>query len=220
VKPEERLSSGAIPIAYEIKTCFGAKGCPNSLNRSFDLIPALEEVVKNSQLDEFIKNKLKNQPLRPHHRLKVSVSDCPNGCSQLYIADFGLHGFVKVKWDSKLCNFCEECVHVCEEEALKRVDQKIRIDRKKCVGCGACIKACPNGVLKETFKGYKIYVGGKLGRHPRLASFLTYALPEEIPVYLEKLLSFYKEYNEKGERTGTIIEKLGWQKAKKLILTR
>jgi dissimilatory sulfite reductase (desulfoviridin) alpha/beta subunit len=217
MKQDMVMPYGISSVAYEIITCFGPKGCPNAINRPLELIKTLEDVLKNSQLDDFIKNKLKGQPLKPHHRFKVSISDCPNGCSQLYIADFGIHSFVKIKHDDSLCTLCDNCVISCEEGAIKKVDQKIVIDNKKCIGCGGCIKACPEGAIKETYRGYKIYVGGKLGRHPRLASFLTKASPEEVPVYLKNLIEFYQNHNEKGERVGAMIEKMGWQKVKKLL---
>jgi dissimilatory sulfite reductase (desulfoviridin) alpha/beta subunit len=42
------------------------------------------------------------------------------------------------------------------------------VDRSKWVMCGKCVKVCPSGAMEEAEKGWRIMVGGKLGRHPQL----------------------------------------------------
>ncbi len=201
---------------FEVSGCFGLNSCPNALTTSEELLKKLEKILKEEQITEFLKEKVKG-PLKAHHQFKVLLSECPNACSQIYIADFALHGVVKISVNPKACSFCRSCVEVCEEEAITISDFGPVVDEEKCVGCGSCLKVCPEEALQEDFRGYKIYIGGKLGRHPRLATFLTYASPEEVLTIFKKVISFYKKYNTQGERLGTLLERVGWEKAKEMV---
>lgn len=40
-----------------------------------------------------------------------------------------------------------DCVHVCEFDAIKVVNNLAKVDKSKCVGCGACAKKCPNHLI-------------------------------------------------------------------------
>lgn len=202
---------------YEVTGCFGLNSCPNALSASEELLKSLEKILEEEKITDFLKEKVKG-PLKAHHKFKVGLSECPNACSQIHITDFALHGVVRVEVNPKACSFCVSCLEVCEEGAIELTDYGAKIDEERCVGCGHCVKICPEGALAEGFRGYKVYLGGKLGRHPRLATFLTYAETEEVLKLFKKVLNFYKKYNEKGERLGTIIERLGWERAKKLLL--
>lgn len=202
---------------YKIKRCFGLNGCPNAITNSENLLKDLERILKEEKITEFLKEKVKGK-LKIHHKFKVGLSECPNACSQIYICDFALHGVVEPEVNVKKCSFCGSCVEVCEEEAITLTDYGPVIDEKKCVGCGACIRICPEQLLKEHFKGYKIYIGGKLGRHPRLATFLSYANENEVIEIFKKVLNFYKKHNVKGERLGAIIERIGFLDANSLFL--
>jgi dissimilatory sulfite reductase (desulfoviridin) alpha/beta subunit len=203
---------------YEVSGCFGLNACPNALTKSEKLLKDLEKILEKEKITEFLKNKVKGA-LKAHHRFKVGLSECPNACSQIYICDFALHGVVRPEVNVKKCSFCGSCVEVCEEEAITLTDFGPVIEEEKCVGCGACIKICPEQAITESFRGYKIYIGGKLGRHPRLATFLTYANEKEVKEIFKKVLKFYKTHNIKGERLGAIIERLGFDKVKKSVLS-
>jgi dissimilatory sulfite reductase (desulfoviridin) alpha/beta subunit len=58
--------------------------------------------------------------------------------------------------------------------------------------CGKCISACPSGVLCEDRKGWRIQVGGKLGRHPQLGKELegTHS-KEEVLAIAERCVDVY-----------------------------
>ncbi len=203
--------------AYEVSGCFGLNSCPNAITASEGLLKEFEKILEEEGISEFLRHRVKG-PLKAHHKFKVLLSECPNACSQIYIADFALHGVVRVDVDVKACSFCGSCVEVCEEKAINLTDFGPFIDEERCVGCGHCIRICPESALTEAFKGYKVYLGGKLGRHPRLATFLTYATEEEALVLFRKVVRFYKENNLKGERLGAILERVGWERAKELLL--
>lgn len=202
---------------YEVTGCFGLNSCPNAITLSENLLKRLEENLEAEKITDFLKEKVKG-PLKAHHKFKVGLSECPNACSQIHITDFALHGVIQPEFNPKACSFCGSCVEVCEEEAITLTENGPFINMEKCVGCSFCVKICPEKAIYEGFRGYKIYLGGKLGRHPRLATFLCYAKEEEIIPLFKKVLEFYKEYNQKGERLGVIIERLGWERVKYLLL--
>ncbi len=203
---------------YEVSGCFGLNSCPNALSSSEELLKSFEKILEEERITEFLKEKVKG-PLKAHHKFRVCLAECPNACSQIHITDFALHGVVRVEINPKACSLCGSCLEVCEEGVIELTEYGPKIDEERCVGCAHCVKICPEGALIEGFKGYKIYIGGKLGRHPRLASFLTFAQPQEVLRVFKKVLTFYKNNNKKGERLGAIIERIGWENTKKLLLS-
>lgn len=203
---------------YEVSGCFGLNSCPNALSSSKELLKSFEKILEEERITEFLKEKVKG-PLKAHHKFRVCLAECPNACSQIHITDFALHGVVRVEINPKACSLCGSCLEVCEEGVIELTEYGPKIDEERCVGCAHCVKICPEGALIEGFKGYKIYIGGKLGRHPRLASFLTFAQPQEVLRVFKKVLTFYKNNNKKGERLGAIIERIGWENTKKLLLS-
>lgn len=109
------------------------------------------------------------------------------------------------------------------ECALKSVGKTLSssIDREtgirelsadKCVECGKCLDVCPSGTLREDKKGWRILVGGKLGRHPQLGKELAGIYSEEeVLLLVERCLDIYFQYNEAGERFGVILNRIGYE---------
>ncbi|MGB9698239.1 MAG: 4Fe-4S binding protein [Thermodesulfobacteriota bacterium] len=194
---------------YQVETCFGPTGCPNQAIKDSDLAAKIENLLSQKNLKSFLKEKVSG-PLKLHHEFRVSISDCPNACSRPQIADIGLIGSCLPEISAESCTLCGACVHICREKALTFYDGKIALDLSRCLYCGQCIRVCPTGTLKESRNGYRIQVGGKLGRHPRLAEELPGIIsPTEVLKYVENILNFYKDYCRQGERLGEILEGLG-----------
>ena len=193
---------------YEIRICRG-QACPLAALGVEHLGEGLAQILDAAQLGEFYRSvSLKSQK---RYRFRVAVSACPNACTQVHIADFGLIAQVvpRLAGDCVACGVCEE---VCEEGAVTLQDRWPLFDVQRCLNCGLCIRACPKKVLEPEAQGFKILVGGKLGRHPRLARELkALATEEEVLKTLSTVLSFYKTHCQRGERLGSIIERLGWE---------
>lgn len=49
--------------------------------------------------------------------------------------------------DSDICNACENCIDMCNFNALKIVDDCCTVDLSFCFGCGLCITECPEEAL-------------------------------------------------------------------------
>lgn len=196
---------------YQVETCFSAAGCPNRAVAGQDLAGRIEEILARRNLREFLRDRVGGQ-LKMHHEFRVSASDCPNACSRPQIADVGLIGAVRPVVADPRCTQCKACIEACKEAAIAlcEEDDHPRIDETKCLACGQCIKACPTGALARGEEGYRIQIGGKLGRRPRLATELDgIHSPEHTLLLLEELLDHYFAHCRGGERFGEILERDG-----------
>jgi dissimilatory sulfite reductase (desulfoviridin) alpha/beta subunit len=68
------------------------------------------------------------------------------------------------------------------------------------------MQACPTGTIAEGHKGFRVQLGGKLGRHPQLAKELPGIYSEEqVLLIVKECLQFYKQTSKQGERLGQIL---------------
>lgn len=196
---------------YQVETCFGPGGCPNRAVEDSELVRDLEELLAKKNLMAFLK-KTVNGPLKLHHEFRVSLSDCPNACSRPQIADLGLIGATRPRVASDRCTGCGACAAICKEKAIKSPDAggEPIIDAEKCLSCGQCISVCPAGVLEADARGYRILVGGKLGRRPQLARELEgiYSKEDALRV-VDRCLDHYVTHCVSGERFGEILNLTG-----------
>lgn len=199
---------------YRLEHCFGSGGCPNRILDQNDFPQRIEEILKKRDLKSFLKSKV-NGPLKFHHEFGVSLADCPNACSRPQIADVGIIAAAVPVVGANDCTHCGLCADVCQEKAItvaEGMDAPV-IDATACVFCGQCVKACPNETLVRGKEGFRIMIGGKLGRRPRLATELKGIFaPSEALQLLERILDFYVSHNQQGERLGEILERVGVEK--------
>ncbi len=194
---------------YQVETCFGPGGCPNRAVVFEGFAGKIEEILSGRNLKAFLKTRV-DGPLKMHHEFRVSISDCPNACSRPQIADLGLIGACTPVIGNEECTRCEACVAACREGAITLTAEKPVIDTGACLSCGKCISVCPTGALAEARRGFRILIGGKLGRHPRLARELPggHGLEETFRI-VEFSLDYYQKHCVKGERFGEILERTG-----------
>lgn len=194
---------------FQIETCFGPTGCPNRAVTSDGLADELERLLAQKKLMAFLK-RVVDGPLKMHHEFRVSISDCPNACSRPQIVDIGLIGAVKPRVTDLQCTDCGQCVEACKESAIMLGEHGPEIAFEKCLLCGSCIRACPTGTISGEKSGYRILLGGKLGRHPRLGQDVGRIFPiRTISAVVELVVDFYKRNCIRGERLGTILEGQG-----------
>ena len=194
---------------YQVETCFGASGCLNRAVLDDDLSKKIEALLSKRNLKSYLKERVKG-PLKMHHQFRVSISDCPNACSRPQIVDLGVIGARSPKASDVACNQCGVCAEVCREGAISFQEEKPVVDFAKCLSCGQCLNVCPTGTLQEAARGYRILVGGKLGRHPRLASELPEIYGEEKTLKMvDRCLDYYQRHCLKGERLGEVLERTG-----------
>lgn len=196
---------------YQVDACFGPEGCPNRAIESEGLTASIESVLAAEDLRGFLKQTV-GGPLKFHHEFRVTLADCPNACSQPQIKDIGIIGAAVPQTSDELCSECGACEEVCREEAIT-VDADHGgpvFDRERCVYCGQCIKVCPTGTIACERQGYRILIGGKLGRHPRLARELPGIYDAETVIHLVKwCVRYYKNHSTGGTRFAALVENAG-----------
>jgi anaerobic sulfite reductase subunit C len=197
---------------YQIETCFGQSGCEHRIAADTELVSRLEALLSAQDLKSFLKDRVLG-PLKMHHEFRVTVADCPNGCSRPQISDLGIVAVQEPLVSDAACTGCRSCVNACAEDAITLADdaQRPSIDPAGCLMCGDCARACATGTIVGGREGYRLLLGGKLGRHPQLGRPLDSVLSAtEILPAVEQCMCLYKAHNQRGERFGEILNRIGF----------
>ncbi len=199
---------------YQVETCFASGGCPNRVHSGDGLLGKIETLLKEADLLSLLKERVKGD-LKFHHEFRVAIAECPNACSQPQIKGVGIIAAVLPRVTEEPCTGCGACVTACQENAIELAGEPeqpvIAFDR--CLMCGHCIKACPSHTLLEGSKGYRVQLGGRLGRHPRLAMEIPgIYTEEEVLAIVEKCIRFFKEKSLHGERFSHLLTEADFQK--------
>lgn len=189
---------------FTIKKCFN---CPNCLFELDLLEDEFEKVIGDLKINERLAARVNSSKPMHNQLFRLALAGCPNACSQPQIKDFSVVGQVIPK-TSESCNGCGACTKVCPEKAISIKNQKAAINRKLCLNCGQCIRFCQPEAMQVSKSGFQVLAGGKLGRHPRLASKLieltnTVGAVKSLQMCLVLLLN----EGQPGERFGDIIER-------------
>lgn len=194
---------------YQLDMCFGPAGCPNRIDTDSEALgKQIEALLLKADLLGDLKSKGIKE-LKFHHEFRVTLADCPNACSQPQIKDIGIIAALFPIAGKVQCTGCRACVTRCREKALSLDphDSEPELHPQRCVACGQCITACPTGFLAGGVKGYRIQVGGKLGRHPRLARELPgiYDARTVLDI-VAACLDMYKSKSIRSERFGELLK--------------
>ncbi len=192
---------------YDISTCFGGEGCPNSASSCAGLSGDIQDLMDKADILSFLKANVQGD-LKFHHEFRISLSDCPNACSRPQIVDIGIIGASLPLVGGEECTLCNACVEACPDEAVS-LDNSAQIpiiDNDLCLYCGKCIKACPTGTIEERKKGFCVMLGGRLGRHPRLAMEVPgIQTHDQVMDIVQNCLEFYKTHSKNGQRFSKIL---------------
>ncbi len=196
---------------YRLEVCSGGNSCHNRAHRRGEsgetgeddpadrLVREIRVLLEEADLGGFLRSQ-GSGPIRVHQLFRVSVSQCPNACSQPQIRDVGIIAATFPVFTEKGCVQCGACENACRENAVWVDADKASsvIDHERCVACGACISVCPTGRIGMGASGYRVMIGGKLGRHPRLAA----ELPEiyDVEAVLRLLFLCLEEYRQKSTK--------------------
>lgn len=142
--------------------------CPNTLLDTGPWRQAVEEWLQAADINERLRQRVSEDRVLFHHKLKIALAGCPNGCSRPQIADLALVGSVSPVFDEDLCTGCGACAEVCPDDAIEVQEVAIH-DPDRCLGCLNCSQACAEEAVTLSQPFARLYLGGKLGRHPRLA---------------------------------------------------
>ncbi|MBI9085719.1 MAG: 4Fe-4S binding protein [Desulfobacterales bacterium] len=205
---------------YQIDTCFGHNGCSNRAVLSDDLVARVEARLFDADLIGFLKERVAGE-LKFHHEFRVTFADCPNACSQPQIKDMGIIGACLPMVTEATCTQCGACEAACREGAVTmNPEVPPTIDWKKCLACGQCMAACPTQTLEKGKSGFRLHLGGKLGRHPQLARELPGIFTEdEVMAVLNACLALYKEKSTHGQRFAELFTEADFQEFSKRFRT-
>ena len=186
-------------------TCFAAGGCPHRIADSSALADQIETLLAEADLRGFLESRVTG-PLKFHHEFRVSLAECPNSCSQVQIKDVGIIAACAPRVTGAACSRCGACAEACPDNAVIPADDGPTIDSGRCQRCGRCIGACATGTLAEGETGYRVQLGGKLGRHPRLARELPGLFPAAAVVAIVRAcIDLYKEKSRDGRRFAEVL---------------
>lgn len=193
---------------YKLTFCSGVNGCENRavFFRNFhERLDGLLQGLFGGQDEAKIKD-----GRSAHGVFRVAVSDCPNACSRPQIVDIGLIGASEPVVTDTACKDCGGCLDVCKEQAVtfwNGVRFPI-IDDSRCVRCGACVRACSKGTIQESKQGYRILIGGRLGRHPRLGTEFPGIYDEAKTLEIvRRIVVWYLANTTKGERLADVMNR-------------
>ena len=172
-----RLSSEV--RGYRLEQCFGPSGCPNRTADSSPLAAQIEDLLQEKKVLGFLQNTLGRENVKPHHEFRVSIAECPNACPRPQIFDVGIIGAREPDVHRESCTLCGGCVDVCREGAICLDDAGPIIDMESCLKCGQCVDVCPAESIFVARLGFRVQIGGRLGRRPRLAREIPGVLSEE-----------------------------------------
>ncbi|GAB6146738.1 4Fe-4S binding protein [Desulfocicer niacini] len=192
---------------YQLDRCFGSSGCPHAAVSCESVMEKAEAIFKDADLLDFLKKEVKGD-LKYHHEFRMSCADCPNACSQPQIKDVGILGARRPCLGEDPCSMCRACVDACPDNCISLDDdgEGPLIDLEACMMCGKCIDACPTGTIEEGQRGFRVQLGGRLGRHPRLAMEAPGIHSEaEVLEILKNALAFYKAHSRKGTRFSKLL---------------
>lgn len=146
------------------------------------------------------------RPLRHHERLRLSLCACPNGCARPHVADVGLVAVREVAVDAAACTGCGACRDVCPDGAITMEGDAAAMDAARCLGCGQCLAVCPAGAIAAGSTRFRVVIGGRLGRRPRLGLELRHRLDGQAALGLvARCLDAHARLARPGRRFGDIV---------------
>jgi len=154
------------------------------------------------------------------HKFKIAVTGCPHNCAKATENDVGVMGGILPKWEKEKCIDCGLCVNVCPTQAISKKDNEYILDIKKCIYCSICTSLCPVSSWVIAKKGYTVFIGGTMGKIPRLGTRVRDLVEDKEELYelIDKTLKYYQKNGRKKERFGRTIDRIGVEKVKKEIL--
>ena len=205
-------------VLHKVEVCRGkALRCPFALVDLAPMRDRIETWMESVSFTERCRAKIQG-PVLPHHRFKIALSACPNGCSQPQIKDFGVIAKLRPERTDVPCSQCQRCVEVCLERAVLLHNGGPMIHREACVECGLCAMYCPTGTLQPGSVGYTVLIGGKLGRHPQFGvEMVSMADEDQVLRALKVCVELFLHPREGERRFGDMVNRVGLESIRRRL---
>lgn len=165
------LKDNGTPLGSErqeivnVTACMGTDHCKYANINSLDLAKEIDKRFFGKEM-----------PVK----IRIAISACPNGCASERMNEIGITGIREPYRDHDACTGCGTCEKYCRERAIIIRKGTVDLDKNLCMQCGICVLPCPFEVLKASEPRYRITVGGRRGRHPKLGrELITVSDPEK-----------------------------------------
>lgn len=211
IAKEGLVTGGTGSKVRPVVSCKGTT-CQYGLIDTFELSEEIHEKFFNGYSD-----------VKLPHKFKIAVGGCPNNCVKPNLNDLGIVGQMIPNYDQDSCNGCKKCpvVESCPIKVTEVVDGVLKINEEECNHCGRCIGKCHFDSIEDGKVGYKIYLGGMWGKRVAHGKALSkiFTSKEEVMEAVEKIILFYREQGNTGERFAQTIDRIGFEKVEAQILS-
>lgn len=151
-------------------------------------------------------------------KVRIAVSACPNGCASERMNEIGITGIREPLRDQDECTGCGTCQKYCRENAIIIRRGKVVLDKRLCVECGMCVMPCPFDVLRGSEPRFRITVGGRRGRHPKVGrELVTVSDPEKVLEIVGKIVKWTYELASSDVLLSEQLDELEFNEFKKEI---
>lgn len=146
------------------------------------------------------------------HKFKIGITGCPNACIKPRENDLGIMGVMGKAFHKELCNGCGLCAGNCPAFGALHVDENRLMYREEaCVCCGRCAEMCPTGAWRETGVRYTVFMGGRMGKYPKLGEKLPLDIMDQdrLSGVVDKTIEWYTAHGVPNERFGSTLDRIG-----------
>lgn len=193
------------PRVRTVMACPGAETCRNGIIETKELARRIDEKYFGKDAGKF----------------KIAVCGCPNNCAKVMINDAGIMGGVVPTWDAEKCNDCGRCRVSCPTGAISSSKSGVYTRQEdKCIMCGQCIRNCKENAWQAKEKGYILFLGGTMGKKPKLGERVKTLIrsEDELYHYLDRSLDYYRKHGKRKERFGHTLKGMGAEDIERDVL--
>ena len=154
------------------------------------------------------------------YKFKLAVTGCPHNCAKATENDIGVMGGTEPEWDRSACTDCTLCVSICPKGAIRKEGDTYSHDRSKCINCSVCTSKCPTNAWRPLRQGYILWVGGTMGKTPRMATRIPGLIESRERLYelIAEAIDYYRTHGRKKERFGHTMDRIGPEKVLRAII--